>query len=137
MELIDNYIIPNWLFIVTTLFLAMTGQVAKATLWTEGNIKKYRGKKMGQIIWWGRKTLPLHPVILGAVISFVPGLPYPEAVATAAAKFLYMAGAGVMSTWAFALLKGALKKADIEIEIPRESVVPETPKTPESTGDNN
>lgn len=132
MEIITEYVFPHWPFIVATLIFATMGQVMKATVFTKANVVKYKasdsklGRIVGELLWWGRKSLPMHPVIAGALLGGVPGIPVsaPMGEVATAVKQLYYAGAGMASTWAFAILKSVAKKRGIELDMPRESTVP-------------
>ena len=100
----------------------MLGQVMKATVFTKANITKYKTggpKALGELLWWGRKTLPMHPVVAGIGLGFVPGMPVGPGITTGAAVILYFAGAGIASTWAFAVLQTLAKKQGIVIDVPR------------------
>lgn len=48
-----------------------------------------------------RAFLPLLPVVLGALLGLIPGMPLPLLERTLATAVLYYAFAGVASTWAF------------------------------------
>ena len=127
--MIDTYVIPHWPFIFACLIFAMGGQVAKATVFTKANVLKYKQSGpalVGELIWWGRKTLPMLPVVLGFMLGSMPGMPVSSVMVdpTQAAVQLYYAGAGIVSTWAFAILKSVAKKKGIELDFPRESAVP-------------
>jgi sulfite exporter TauE/SafE len=124
----EEYVVSNWPLVVVSLILAGFGQTVKGTLFTKENIQKYHGKMMGEVIWWGRKTLPQHPVLIGALLGFVPGMPVPEFIATTAAKVTYFAGAGMSSTWMFNVIKQLLKEKGIELDSP--SIVPSSPLPP-------
>ena len=69
----------------------------------------------GEFLWWMRKTLPLHPVVYGVILGIIPGMPASPGVESIAAKCLYFAGAGILSTWIFSLAKQLLKKRGIEL----------------------
>lgn len=123
----EEYILPNWPFVVISLILAMAGQVLKGTIFTKENMVKYHGTKMGHILWWGRKTMPLHPVLIGAGLAFVPGMPVPVFISTLAAKMTYFSGAGMSSTWMFSIIKQVAKEKGIELDLPRDSSTPSAP----------
>jgi sulfite exporter TauE/SafE len=122
----EEYIASNWPFVVVSLILAGLGQTMKGTFFTKENIQKYHGRAMGELIWWGRKTLPQHPVFIGAILGFVPGMPVPEFIATTAAKVTYFAGAGMASTWMFNVIKQLLKEKGIELDSSN-SIAPSPP----------
>lgn len=114
-------LLPHWPILVAALIFAALGQLAKGAVFTPEAIKaaSRRGKltPLGHLLWWGRKTLPLHPVLAGLALGMVPGMPLsPGVPATAAAACLYYAGAGILSTYGFSLLKGLLKRHDLDLE---------------------
>ena len=113
----------HWPFVAAMLIFATVGQVLKGTVWTERNFLKWRVDKpnaiLWRVFWWGRKTMPLHPVAVGALCGrFVPGLPASPGVEGATALMLYFAFAGIGSTWAFAFVKAAAKKRGIDLKLP-------------------
>jgi hypothetical protein len=107
----------HWPFVVAALIFASIGQTLKRTVLTWERIGDGRGWKR-RMLWWGRKTLPLHPVLCGALLGLVPGIPTSQSVpVTTAASCLYYAGAGVVSTWIFDLLRGLLKTRGVELSL--------------------
>lgn len=109
-----DVITAHWPFIVFTLVAAMVVQIFKGAVWTEARARG-KGAKAG-FFWWARKTLPLHPVAAGALFGLIPGLPLsPQVPQTMAAAAMYYAAAGLLSTWAFAVLKGVAKKRGIDL----------------------
>jgi len=119
--------LSHWPFLAAMLFFAVLTQVLKGTVFTQENVVKYKTKKhvLGELIWWGRKSLPLHPVIFGMGLGFIPGVPVSAGVETIAAKVFYFAFAGLVSTWAFAVVKSLAKKRGIDLE-----AVEDTPTSP-------
>ncbi len=123
-------LIAHWPFAVVSLILAMMGQMMKATFFTKANIVKYKasagklGRITGEVLWWGRKTLPMHPVFAGIALGCLPGMPVGPGIDPGAATVLYFAGAGMASTWAFAVLKMLAKKQGVELDMPRVSDPP-------------
>lgn len=111
-------VVVHWPFVAAALIFASIGQFMKATVFTTDNILKYKALRpwFGELLWWGCKSLPLHPVLAGVALSFVPGIPAPEMLKTQAATTLYFAAAGLASTWAFAVVKGLAKKNDFDLE---------------------
>ena len=107
-----DIIISHWPFMAFALIVAVTVQVLKATVWTMRRAEK--GKARG-FFWWGRKTLPLHPVAVGCLVALIPGIPASEGVATLAAKMLYYAASGLTATWIFAVIKSLAKRRGINI----------------------
>lgn len=107
-------VLSHWPFIVFTLVAAMVVQIFKAAVWTAERAEG-KGAKAG-FFWWMRKTLPLHPVVLGALFGLIPGLPLSQGVEhTMATSAMYYAAAGLTSTWAFSVLRGLAKKRGIDL----------------------
>jgi len=120
-------VLAHWPFVAASLIFAMFGQVVKGTLFTRDNILKYKGNGpawLGELLWWGRKTMPVHPVVAGILLGFVPGMPVGPGVDAGAATVLYFGAAGMASTWAFALLRQLAKRQGIELDIPRQTDPP-------------
>ncbi len=122
-------LIAHWPFMAAALIFAMAGQVAKATFFTKANVRKYKGSKpwLGETLWWGRKTLPMHPVGLGVAMGLVPGMPVGPGIETPAATVLYFAFAGLCSTWAFSVIKQLAKKKGIDLDLPTATTPPPPP----------
>lgn len=110
-EVINQYILPHWPLLTVTLALAIFGQVLKGSVFSVDMCKRSR------FCWWGRKTLPAHPVLIGLLIGFIPGMPVSPGVEGRASRVLYFMAAGVLSTWAFMLLKQFAKKRGIELDV--------------------
>jgi len=118
----------HWPFVAAMLIFATIGQVLKGTVWTERNFLRWRTETPNAVLWrffwWGRKTMPLHPVAVGALVGVLWSLPVADKVDTRAAAVLYFAFAGIMSTWAFAIAKGWAKKKGIDLKLPGTSKPP-------------
>jgi hypothetical protein len=110
-------IAAHWPFVVAALIFSGFSQVLKASVYSARNIRDYNGTTMGHVLWWGRKTLPIQPVLVGCLFGFIPGMPVaPEVGGTIAARVLYFAGAGICSTWVFSVLKGIAKSRGIDLD---------------------
>ena len=129
-------IAPHWPFAAAALIFAFIGQVMKGAVWTEANFLRWRIDKPNPILWrffwWGRKTMPLHPVAAGALLGLVPNVPVGAGIEGGPATVLYFAFAGVISTWAFALVKSWAKKKGIDLKLPGENG---SKPPPEQSGD--
>lgn len=113
-----DFIVEHWPFISVALILSSFGHAAKQTLLTDDNVRKYK------IAWWGRKTMAIHPVIVGAGIGLLSAIPASSGVDGTVSRVLYFAFAGVMSTWGYSVAKGLLKRQGIDISMPGESIRP-------------
>lgn len=129
MELSFGAALSHWPFLAFSLICAVVIQVAKATIWTKARAE-HRGRGAG-FFWWGRKTLPLHPVVVGALLGLIPGAPGSAGVETPAALSLYYALAGLVSTWLFAVIKGLAKQRGIELPPLVAPSVPAPPPNPD------
>ena len=118
----------HWPFVAATLILAFIGQVLKGTVWTREHFLKWRlltpNRVLWRFFWWGRKTLPIHPVVAGGLLGLVPGIPASPQVEGTTALVLYFAFAGVISTWAFAIVKAWAKKQGIDLNLSGQSDPP-------------
>ncbi len=111
METLTTYVLPHWPFVAVALILAMVVQVFKNTLFTA------EFARVSRFSWWGRKTLPLHPAILGALVGLSKTIAASPGVDTKASRILYFAFAGVASAWVFAIVQGFLKKEGIVLKL--------------------
>lgn len=115
---ITEHVLPHWPFLIGALIFATIGQVMKSTVFGVERCKKSR------LFWIGRKTLPLHPVATGLLVGLIPTIPVSPGVEGLAASALYWAGAGLSSTWAFAVVRSLAKKRGVELQLPGESEPP-------------
>ncbi len=115
MDFINQYVIPHWPLFVVSGALALLGQVLKGSLFSKVMAEKH------VVMWWGRKTLPVHPVFIGMTIGFVPGVPVGPGITTTAAQVIYFMGAGLLSTWLFSFLKQIAKKRGFDFKRPGEN----------------
>lgn len=121
---------PHWPFIMAAVVFMVIGQVMKGSVFTRGrayaryldelpNRMSYlpgrtRVKhKARWLWWWAYKTLPLHPVITGALLGLVIQEPEPGIVGTASS--LYFAGAGALSVFLYQVIKGFAKRQRIDL----------------------
>jgi len=117
MEDLLAQVMPHWPFVAVMLLFAVLMQALKASVYTKANILKYKKSKpwLGEMLWWLRKTMPVQPAIAW-FIGYIPGIPASPGVDTSSAKCLYFLLAGIISTWAFAIIKGIAKRRGIELE---------------------
>lgn len=115
-----------WSFVAASMLFATVGTVMKNTVFTNDNIVKYKLQRpwFGELLWWGKKTMPLHPVLGGLVMSFIPGIPVADIVKNQAATTLYYCFAGLSSTWAFAVIKGLAKDKGLELDFGDATIPP-------------
>lgn len=121
----SEHAIVHWPFAAVALTLMLVGQVAKSALWTKQNAQ---ARKPKWLWWWGYKTLPIHPVAVGAAIGAIWREPEPGIAGQAAVW--YFALAGGFSVWLYQIAKGIAKRRGIELELPGESKPPPTAAPP-------
>jgi hypothetical protein len=109
------YSIVHWPFFAFAFVAMLFNQVMKSAIFTKARaITKGKGQ---WFFWWARKTLPLHPVLVGALVGFIwrnpeqadPTWPW-------IAPVFYFALAGTLSVWIYQIIKGIAKKKGIELE---------------------
>jgi hypothetical protein len=90
----------------------VVGQVMKNGIFTKAQAMKQR--KSQWFWWWMRKTLPLHPVLMGAILGMLwqdpEGADWPFI-----GGVLYFAFFGAISTWLYEVLKSLAKSRGIEL----------------------
>lgn len=110
-----DILLQHWGFFAFAALAAVVMQVLKNTLWATSQVKL--AGKWGWVFWWGRKTLPLHPVVLGFFVGLMPGMPHGSLEgASPWPVALYYALAGLTSTWLFNVIKGIAKQKGIDLE---------------------
>lgn len=123
-------VLPHWPFVCWTIVSMLVGQVMAHRIFTLEQAKKKR--KTQWIWWWGRKTLPLHPVVTGSLLGLV--WRNPEGADPAwvlAADIGYFALAGALSIWGYQFLKGLAKSRGVDLDsLPGDSTPPSPPPVP-------
>lgn len=113
---------PHWPFFVYTGMFAFVGEVMKRQVLTPANEAKLE-KEASR--WWNRKgvgyfvavciltttriPLPLHPMIAGFFLGFIPGIPLSAGVHYGAQSVLYCMGAGIASNSLYAVIRAGFK----------------------------
>lgn len=112
---IYDFIAPHWPGVAWSLIGMLLVQVGKNSIFSKS--AAHSDRKGSVICWWGRKTLPLHPVLLGVVLGIFwqnpqgADPPWPWI-----GSLVYFAAFGVGSSFAFEAIRGLLKsRADIDI----------------------
>lgn len=122
-DLFEAAVLPHWPFIMWALVSMMIGQTMNKSVFTMANA---RAKSPQWLWWWGRKTLPLHPIAAGFMLGLV--WKEPEAGVVGIGSCMYFAGAGACSIVLYEILKNLAKKRGIELELPGQSEPPTPPK---------
>lgn len=101
MDIDLNLLLSHWPLLVVAFILGVIGDVMKRLVIPKGNPPVLKG-------WRGvfRVTLPLHPVLAGAALGLLAGMPCPENFCTnATSRMLYFAAAGVFSSYVYGFAK--------------------------------
>jgi len=113
MEMVQQYVLPHWPFLVMALILASVGKVMKEKVWTKEKAAK------SKFFWVMRAFLPLHAPIMGVMIALVchpfGDMPVSPGVEGLPSIMLYYAGAGWLSSYIYSLGKHFLKSRGIKI----------------------
>ena len=130
-SLFATQILPHWPFVSVTLILTIIGQFTSKSLFTKE--RAYLKGPYSFFWWWGRETLSLHPLVTGLFIGFLWSNPEDADPAwKPIASYFYFAGAGVVSLFAWAILRGILRKKGIDLDL----FTPSDPtSSPSSTAD--
>lgn len=135
-------VLSHWPFVAITVIFTVIGQVTSLRLFTKPRAYARRAGKWylpwenQWFWWWGRETLPLQPIFSGVVLGFLWRNPEnADPPWKIAADLAYFAGAGVASLFAWAVIRGYLKKRGIDIDLPGESIRPPAPAEASSKGD--
>lgn len=123
---VNTNLIPHWPFFGFMVICMIVVQVVKANVFTK---TAHRERKPVWLFWWGRKTLALHPIVLGAILGIFWRKPE-VGVDKIIASMTYFALSGGLSVWAYEFLKGIAKKEGIDLSLPGvdESVPPSDSK---------
>ena len=102
-------------FIAAALLLATFGQFFKGTVFTKHNVSGAKSSLVRRLLIWGRKSMPIHPVIIGVMIGHIPNMPLSEGMEhSMIISIMYYGSAGVVSTWVYDVIKNALKRFNHE-----------------------
>jgi hypothetical protein len=130
---VNTQLLPHWPFFAVMVIFMVIMQVVKSNVFTK---KAHETHKPVWLWWWGRKTLALHPLALGALLGLVWRNPEPG-IETLPACMAYFSLSGALSIAAYEVIKGLLAKKGININIPGvdETIPPTEPKTEEPKTD--
>jgi hypothetical protein len=108
------YSLIHWPFLTLAVVLMFVTQVLKNTVLYPNRISKK--SKYQWMYWWSYKTLPLHPLLMGAVIGCLwvnPENSYPEWPVINSVFYFMMSGA--LSVSLYQIIKGVFKRRNINI----------------------
>jgi hypothetical protein len=115
----------RWPFWSAVLVFTIIGQFTSTKLFTRA--RAYKKTRFQHVWWWGRETLMLHPILAGAVLGNFWRDPEGHGWPVIGSQ-MYFASAGVVSIFAFAIIRAFLKWKGIEVQLPGTSVEPPPPK---------
>ena len=122
METLDLFF-GHWPFCLIVLIFAVIGQVTSKRLFTKE--RAYLKARFQPFWWWGRESLPLHPIATGAILGIWWQNPENADPAWGMLQSMtYFAGAGTVSLIGWILAKGWLKRRGIELTLPGDSAPP-------------
>lgn len=111
---IDQNLLPHWPFVCAMVVFMLVGQVVKTSVFP---VDGWKSRKPVWLFWWGRKTLPLHPIAAGMLLGLVWRNPE-TGVDTLPECMGYFSMAGAFSVWAYEFLKQMAKKEGVNIALP-------------------
>lgn len=115
-------LLAHWPFVAVAVIFAVIGQVTSLRVFTKA--RAYAKGKAQWFWWWGRETLPLHPIAAGAGLGWF--WRDPEGVTLSApAAMTYFAFAGGLSMVVWVVARGVAKDRGLDISLPGESKPPE------------
>lgn len=113
---------PHWYFFAYAFILAFLGEISKRYVFTERNIASM--EKLGTKLWnvggfsrisativlaFARMPFALHPVIVGTLAAFIPGLPFSPGIMVGVQAVIYMFMAAMLSLAIYDFLRGVWK----------------------------
>lgn len=118
-----SFVEPHWPGLTWSFVAMLIGQVMAHRVFTKAGARKRR--KSQWFWWWMRKTLPLHPVVAGAVLGLVWQNPeHADPVWPLAGSMMYFAGFGGLSVWLYQVIKQAAKEHGIRLTLPGGDSIP-------------
>jgi len=112
----------TWYWLATVAIMTVVGQFTSTRLFTRQ--RAYNTADRAQWFWWwGRESLPLHPILTGLLLGAAwvdPG----GAGWSRYASMAYFGAAGCFSLFAWMILRGYLKKRGIEVRLPGSTYPP-------------
>jgi hypothetical protein len=132
MEAIDTFInsmltIDRWPFWTASVVFALVGHFTQQSVFTRPRAYTKRGWQ--PFWWWGRESLPLHPVAVGILLGKLWHDPEGRGWSSAA-SCAYFALAGAVSLVLWVAIKGVAKKKGLELTLPGDSSIPPPPRVP-------
>lgn len=115
--------IGHWPWVAMAAIYAIIGQFTSKRLFTRERAYAEESGFWHWFWYWGRETLPIHPIAAGATTGLLWS--DPEGAGWGGpASMAYFASAGVASLFAWMWLKAKAKQKGIDLKLPGASVVP-------------
>lgn len=114
---------PHWPGFTWAFVAMLIGQVMTRHVFTRAR-STGRGSRV-RFFYWMRKTLPIHPVLAGAIVGLI--WQNPENADPAwpiIGSMMYFATFGGLSVWLYQVIKQLAKKQGYDIELPGASTRP-------------
>lgn len=123
----------HWPFLTVCFTLAVVGQIASTRVFTREQAYLFRGKGRGAwlhgFFWWGRETLPAHPIAAGLLLALVWRDPEGQGWAWIESA-AYWTFCGATSLFAWIVAKAFAKHRGVLLTLPGDSERPVLPKGP-------
>lgn len=123
----------HWPFFAVCLILTVLGQVASTRVFTREQAYLFRGKGRGAwlhgFFWWGRETLPAHPIAAGLVLALLWRDPEGQGWAWIVSA-VYWTFCGATSLFAWIAVKAWAKHKGVLLTLPGDSDRPVLPPGP-------
>ena len=114
----------RWPFWSAVLVFTILGQFTSMKLFTRSRAyAKTSPAFIQHFWWWGRETLMVHPILAGVVLGRLWMDPEGKGWPIVGSQ-MYFASAGVVSLFAFAVLRAILKWRGIDVQLPGTSNPP-------------
>lgn len=123
MDILDQLLtLPNLVF---CLFIAVL-------VWLERQVVEKVWKNAGTNKLWNELALPMSGVVLGAGLAvLVKMYPFPSDFTSTSGRLFFGAVMGLISSHAFKILKGLLKKKEVEAEAAEAEAEKTSPSKPD------
>lgn len=106
----------RWPFWAIAVIFAVVGEFTNKRLFTRG--RAYAKGRYQSFWWWGRESLPLHPICTGYLLGFFAWNDPEGAGWSRIASGAYFAFAGATSLFLWVIIKGIAKQRGVDLELP-------------------
>jgi hypothetical protein len=127
MEAFDAFVaslltVERWPFWAIAVIFAIIGEFTSKSVFTRP--RAYAKGRYQSFWWWGRESLPLHPVLTGAALGFFVWVDPEGAGWSRVASGAYFAFAGAISLVLWVIIKGIAKQRGVDLELPGQTPIP-------------